>query len=66
MSPKIPAQGSDEPSDTTTVRVNRKTLRLMQIIAAWRNITLCEYVDHLVRVQGQKDLDEMKKGISNL
>ena len=61
-----PAPADEEPTETTTVRVNRKTLRLMQIISAWKNCTLCEYVDHLVRTQGQKDIEEMKKGVSNL
>jgi len=65
MSPK-PKSNDDKSTDTTTVRVSRKTLRLMQIISAWKDCTLCEYVDHLVRTQGQKDIEEMKKGVSNL
>lgn len=51
---------------TTTMRVSRKTLRMIQIIAAWKNLGISEYVDHLVKTQGAKDLDDMKKGITNL
>lgn len=65
MSPKENAAKHEE-EDTTTVRVKRKTLRLMQIISAWKNITLSDYLDHLMRIQGAKDLDEMKNNIHKL
>jgi len=51
---------------TTTMRVSRKTLRMIQIIAAWKDLGISEYVDHLVKTQGAKDLDDMKKGITSL
>lgn len=51
---------------TTTMRVSRKTLRMMQIIAAWKNISLSVYLDHLVKTQGAKDLADMKIGVSEL
>jgi hypothetical protein len=57
------SEPTDEP--TTTMRVSRKTLRLIQIVAAWKNLSLSEYVDHLVRTQGARDIDEMKKEITN-
>jgi len=58
----------NEPAEesTTTMRVSRKTLRMIQIIAAWKNLGISEYVDHLLYTQGGKDLDAMKKGISEL
>jgi len=65
MSPKESAE-KNEPDDTTTVRVRRKTLRMMQIISAWKNVTLSDYIDHLMRTQGSKDLDEMKNNIHKL
>lgn len=65
MSPKLIKSG-DDPEDTSTMRVRRKTLRLMQIIAAWKNLTLTDYLDHLMRHQGDKDLEEMKKNIHSL
>jgi|GEM_PF-1782229 hypothetical protein len=65
MSPKNPPEKSGE-DETTTVRVRRKTLHLMQIIAAWKNLTLTDYLDHLMREQGTKDLDSMKKNIHTL
>jgi|688.fasta_scaffold1523574_1 hypothetical protein len=52
--------------NTTTMRVSRKTLRMMQIIAAWKNISLSVYLDHLVKTQGVKDLADMKIGVSEL
>jgi hypothetical protein len=65
MSPKTPPDNSGD-DETTTVRVKRKTLRLMQIIAAWKNVTLTDYLDHLMREQGSKDLEQMKKNIHTL
>jgi len=65
MSPKESAV-KPEADDTTTVRVRRKTLRMMQIISAWKNVTLTEYLDHLMRIQGAKDIDEMKNNIHKL
>lgn len=55
-----------EPAEesTTTMRVSRKTLRIIQIIAAWKNLNLSEYVDYLIKTQGAKDLVDMKKELS--
>lgn len=55
---------NDPQDESTTMRVNRKTLRMIQIIAAWKNLGLAEYVDYLVRTQGAKDLEEMRKDIT--
>ena len=66
MSPKTPPSDKSGDDETTSVRVRRKTLHLMQIIAAWKNLTLTDYLDHLMREQGTKDLDSMKKSIHTL
>lgn len=60
------AKKNDADEASTTMRVSRKTLRMIQIIAAWKNLGLSEYVDHLIKTQGMKDLEDMKKGITDL
>ena len=61
MLSKTKKVGSNE---STTMRVSKNALRMIQIVAAWKNLGLAEYVDHLVKTQGQIDLEEMKRDIA--
>lgn len=61
MSAKKP-ESLDDPN--TTMRVSRKALAIIQRIAPWKKLGISEYIDHLLRTQGAKDLEDMKKEIS--
>ncbi|MFZ9793896.1 MAG: hypothetical protein ACO3F3_16315 [Gemmataceae bacterium] len=57
----------DESQDkVTTLRIRQKTLRIFQICAAWKNMSMIDYLDYLAKTQGIRDLKEAEKGISNL
>lgn len=48
------------------VRVRRETLRIFQMAAAWRNMTIVDYLEYLAKTQGLKDLKDAQKGISEM
>lgn len=54
------------PTDCTMTRVRRETLRRMQLIAAFRNITLVDYIDHLMSTQGSKDFHDMADAMAKM
>lgn len=57
----------DENQDkVTTLRIRQKALRIFQIAAAWKNLSMIDYLDYLAKTQGMKDLKEAEKGISGM
>jgi hypothetical protein len=54
------------PTDCTMTRVRKETLRKMQIVAAFKNITLTDYIDHLMSTQGVRDIHEMADAMSKV
>lgn len=62
---QTPRDKHGNPTDCTMTRIRRDTLRKMHLIAAFKNITIVEYLDHLMATQGSKDFhtmaDEMSK-----
>lgn len=50
-------------TEFSSIQVTRKTLKMLQIISAWKHVTMRDYLDHLVLTYGAKDLEEAKKGI---
>jgi hypothetical protein len=62
MSSKKPESLDDT---TTTMRVSRKALAIIQRMAPWKNLGISEYIDHLLRTQGAKDFEDMKKEFLN-
>jgi len=53
----------DEPAN---IQITRKTLKILQIISAWKHSTMRDYLEWLVVTYGAKDLEEAKKGIDDL
>lgn len=48
------------------VRMRKKTLHIFQMAAAWKNLTLVDYFEHLAKTQGMQDLKEAQKGIQDM
>jgi len=53
----------DEPAN---IQITRKTLKILQIISAWKHTTMRDYLEQLVLIHGAKDLEEARKGIDDL